>query len=35
MTDDLTPLALPADDWETWLGDRSSTQLDRARELVT
>ena len=34
MTADLTPLALPADDWETWLGDRSDAQLERARELV-
>jgi len=35
VTADLTPLALPADDWETWLGDRCDTQLARARELVT
>ncbi len=35
MTADLTPLALPADDWETWLGDRCASELDRARELVT
>lgn len=34
MTADLTPLSLPADDWETWLGDRSTTQLDTARDLV-
>jgi len=34
VTADLTPLALPADDWETWLGDRSASQLERARELV-
>ncbi|HEX4977546.1 MAG TPA: M3 family metallopeptidase [Nocardioides sp.] len=34
MTADLTPLVLPAADWQEWLGDRADSQLARARELV-
>ncbi|MFP5253938.1 MAG: M3 family metallopeptidase [Actinomycetes bacterium] len=34
MTADLTPLALPVDDWESWVADRCATQLDRARALA-
>lgn len=35
MTSDLTPLALPETDWESWLGTRIDDQLDRARAHVT
>ncbi|MGZ8742619.1 MAG: M3 family metallopeptidase [Nocardioides sp.] len=35
MTSDLTPLALPENDWESWLGSRIDDQLDRARAHVS
>ena len=34
MTADLSPLHLPADDWESWVAERCTTQLARARDLV-
>ena len=34
MTSDLTPLALPANDWESWLGSRVDDQLELARAVV-
>ncbi|HYO38473.1 MAG TPA: M3 family metallopeptidase [Nocardioidaceae bacterium] len=33
MASDLPPLALPAADWEEWLGERCDGQLDEARRL--
>jgi thimet oligopeptidase len=35
VTADLTPLALPTSDWESWLGSRCDEQLALARDLVT
>ncbi len=34
MSTELTPLTLPATDWEAWLGTRADDQLARARSLV-
>jgi len=30
----IEPISLPADDWTTWLEERASEQLDRARALI-
>ena len=35
MSSDLTPLALPENDWESWLGSRIDDQLDQARAHVS